>query len=478
MLKISKLIFEEFDIANIGYCHWKSNEHLMEGMEGKTDLDVLVDIYKKSECEKILHKLKLLKVKAPLGNHYRHVNDWIGLDYATGALIHLHLHYQLVTGKPFRKEHVLPWGKMALRHRIRDEKTNVYILDPDMEIIILYARIILKMKYEDEKKEQIQIASEYLNEIRYLKRRTVMKRVERFASFMLRESGKEFIKCLYRERFSREEYQKYKELLDNILEKYRIESPRKTLVMHKILKQMIQGKKWMKEKKVPVITGKRPNQQGLVIAFVGTDGAGKSSMSQTVYQWLNWKIEAQQFYLGSGEGLRKPLAYNVYTNKKLPEILRQTAGVVFYLYMSFHIRLTLYKISLYRGQGGIAVLDRFPQTQFRGRNDGPKIRENLKKTIFPKVMLKKIIAIEENNIAKATRHKADIIFKLNITAEEAVRRKPENNLLEMKRKIYSLQQVCFESNEVYDIDAMQNLENEIVEIKRIIWEEMYKKQLL
>ena len=42
MLTISKDLFTAWNDANLFYCHWKSNEHLLPGLDGTTDLDVLL----------------------------------------------------------------------------------------------------------------------------------------------------------------------------------------------------------------------------------------------------------------------------------------------------------------------------------------------------------------------------------------------------------------------------------------------------
>ena len=41
-LKRSLELFQRFDEAGVDYCHYKSNEHLLEGLAGVTDLDILV----------------------------------------------------------------------------------------------------------------------------------------------------------------------------------------------------------------------------------------------------------------------------------------------------------------------------------------------------------------------------------------------------------------------------------------------------
>lgn len=476
MLEISRKVFSEFECSDIKYCHWKSNEHLEEGLNGITDLDILVDHNNKKKCENVLHRLKLLKVRAPLGNRYKYVDDWIGMDYDTGEMIHLHVHYRIVTGKQYRKEWVLPWSKMVLNNRVKNEKLNVYMTNPNMEIIILYVRILLKTKYNEEQNDIIEVPDDYIREIRYLKKVTDEKQIDIFLKKMLK--GSAFKKCLFKESFTNKEYLHYKEVLNSLLGKYRIESENQTFIRHNMLKSLVCIGQNLKKKNIPVITKKCPNERGLIIAFIGTDGAGKSTMTKNIRLWLSWKIEVFQFYLGSGDGLKKPLSYKIYTDENIPRALRQWAGAAFYFYMSVYVKRKTRQTDSYRQHGGIAVLDRFPQLQFKGVNDGPKIESNIEKAYFPDFLIKRIIKREEENIEKAIQVIPDIVFKLEISPEEAVRRKNENTLAEMKRKVALIEKIEFEGSKVYKIDASQNMNQEMLEVKRIIWNEIYQRQLL
>ena len=41
---------------------------------------------------------------------------------------------------------------------------------------------------------------------------------------------------------------------------------------------------------------------GCIIAFIGCDGSGKSTVSREILKWLNWKNDVEYFYMGSGNG--------------------------------------------------------------------------------------------------------------------------------------------------------------------------------
>lgn len=476
MLEICKLVFDEFEKNNICYCHWKSNEHLDEGLNGRTDLDILVNIDQKEKCEEILHNCKVVKVISPLGNVYKYVNDWIGMDNNTCELIHLHIHYRIVTGKQYRKEFVLPWDKLMLKTRVKAKKSNVYIANPNIEIVILYTRILLKVKYEEEKSDTILIDNDYLKEIRYLKKMVSDSTIKKFLNCMFRKEVSDFFSCLFKEKFTKDEYVKYKKIILCNIDKYKIESKSQTYLSHKVLKTIVNTKEYLKSHGVPFITKKCPNKEGIVIALIGTDGSGKSTMTKNIQAWLNWKIETQRFYLGSGDGYKKPISYNFYTNESLPKSIREYFGMVFYLKLSMNIYKTLNKVKKYREKGGIALLDRFPQIQFYGINDGPKIKSKIDSSFVSKKYLDKFINYEEKKYKKIVLNQPNVVFKLNISPEEAIKRKRENTLAEMRQKVSIVENLKFLDSNVYEIDATKNINEEILEIKRIIWQEIYQRQ--
>ncbi len=42
-LKNALNLFRQFDESQVRYSHFKSNEHLLDGLAGRTDLDLLID---------------------------------------------------------------------------------------------------------------------------------------------------------------------------------------------------------------------------------------------------------------------------------------------------------------------------------------------------------------------------------------------------------------------------------------------------
>ena len=104
MLSIAKSLIDWWNEQDVLYCHFKSNEHLLAGLNGDTDLDILMDPMHRKQGIAGLHKVGYKQFRSQMGAQYPQVEDWIGMDYETGRLSHIHLHYHLITGQKYIKE--------------------------------------------------------------------------------------------------------------------------------------------------------------------------------------------------------------------------------------------------------------------------------------------------------------------------------------------------------------------------------------
>ena len=134
--KIPYCIFQEFAQRNIAYCHWESNAELREGLLGLKDLDVLVE--KGSPFfDSTLEQSGFKRFLAVSTNGFPGVEDFLGFDHETGKLYHLHLHHQIVVGEKHLRSYRLPWEQKVLSTRVLEQEEQVYITNPNIEILLL-----------------------------------------------------------------------------------------------------------------------------------------------------------------------------------------------------------------------------------------------------------------------------------------------------------------------------------------------------
>lgn len=473
MLDVCKEIFDELMKQGVNYCHWKSNEHLAEGLNGETDMDLLVFKAHAKKFADVLEKYECIHVQPQFGSRYADVEEWIGYDRKTGRLIHFHVHYRMITGAKHVKEYILPWHDLALDTKVLNE--NIYVMEPNLELIILYMRIVLKEQESIRKMDRFAVPAEYRKEILWLKKQVDYKILSNLIGEIWKEQKDSALQIYCKEKPTKNDWAELQELArmqvdvarkNKVLNYYSISAFRKRLVgiKHSVKKSF---------GIVPFTTLKTLRKKGYVFVFIGCDGSGKSSVTEEIQKWLSWKLDCQRFYFGTGTGYNKPFIFRISTVAWLPDIVKKAGRMLYFYQVSLRCVYLRILLDAYVRKGGIAVCDRYPQTQFKGIYDGPKIRtlQLCNDTVLGRAFIK----IEEKNLAKVENRKIDGLFKLMVPAESALKRSPGHKPREVNRKAQITEKLQFPECDVYEIDATQPFEEEILEIKGIIWDKLVGK---
>ena len=101
-------LFADLNRSGVRYCNWKSSIRIAEGLEGRTDLDLLVDPRDLNRFGKILSAHGVKVFRAAPGKAYPGIENYLGFNSGTGRLFHLHVHHQLVLGEQYVKNYHLP----------------------------------------------------------------------------------------------------------------------------------------------------------------------------------------------------------------------------------------------------------------------------------------------------------------------------------------------------------------------------------
>ena len=500
MLEVCKQLFQQWNNQDIRYCHWKSNEHLMEGLDGETDLDVYVYPSDKGKAEPILCECSYVECATQKGNRYPNVSEWMGFDPATGRLVHVHLHYTIITGTKFCKEYVFPIDDMVIASRILEEETQVYVIDPNLEIIILHCRIVLKAK----DKRRIHLSESDQREIIYLKERMQADVVQNLCKQLIGKDGEALYAMIMEDDLSCERWHKVYQISRNWLKPYRKYSQIHVLIRHYYyfflyLFCLIANKQF----NCCFINRKTFPNRRLSICLIGQDGSGKSTVTLELCKWLNWKIDAHRFYLGSGEhykSLTKWLSSKMSKTKreknyqppkekgkcgkreeaKRPKNLKSFIAAILVSWNFLGIARRAYKevrrADKYMNKGGIPLFDRFPQTQFEGIYDGPKINHYCQQRGINFGIVKWMARKEQKYIEKIQSFQPCLVFKLMLSPEESIRRKPFESIEAITLKHEVTQQLLFPNSVVYTVDATQDYQQEIIFIKNQIWKAIMRDQ--
>lgn len=499
MLNICKRLFSSWNKNAVKYCHWKSNEHLEAGLNGETDLDVYVDPTDASLTESLLDELGFLETIPQKANRYPKVSEWIGYDTSTGKLVHVHLHYRVITGTKFCKEYVFPIEDKIVSTRVLNTDTGLFVMNPNLEIIVLYSRIVLKSS----DKKHIKPGKDVVKEIKYLKQYIDEVALAELCNELIGKGGNRLSELICQDDLSEKEWYEVYSIVLTWLRPYKYKSSIEVFFRYRYFK--IKGRLiHLLNKKFDscIIEKKTVQGNGPSICLLGQDGSGKSTITIELCNWLGWKLSAKRFYLGSGEhykGLFKWIlrgrkdkkgssknekserSYCSDTNKvqkskknNIKNLVVATLYALEKVSIAHNAYRQVKRAARYSKKGGIPLFDRFPQNQFLGLYDGPKIEPYYEKTGLDYCLVRTLSKLERSYINKIQKYHPSLVFKLILSPQESIRRKPFENLSAVTQKHEITKQLQFPNSSVYEIDAEQEFDGELLKIKEIVWRHLLK----
>ncbi|MEX2232408.1 MAG: hypothetical protein WD824_09625 [Cyclobacteriaceae bacterium] len=492
LFRLSKIasLFEALHENEIMYCHWKSNEHLGASMLGNTDLDVLFDLTQKEKLEFILGQLGFKKFNAVKQKQYNGIVDFIGLDVASGKIIHLHTHYLLTMGEPYLKGYHLNIEGETIRTRVFNEEYGLYCIDPALELILLYLRESLKLRHRDKLlihfKNRIQAKEYILREYDWLKARTTEAEIHAMLKTIFNDYNA--IYKLVTGKFDTKQLYKLAPVIRKEVKLIRLYSPFRALILRWYREAtIIASRKLAQVIDQPILFKRNNPRGGIVIAVIGADGSGKSTVTEHLKNTFGEKLDLYKIYFGRGDGhtsfARKllvsfkgfsPSRKNGQGNRK------QNSGVgrktlLWSLYKCLEAflvaeekRTNMRLMQKARKKGALVLCDRYPQNQIMGYNDGPLFNDFLNSS---NPLFRMVAKMESGIYAQAENLPPDIVFKLVTDAEVAESRKPgETSPEKLRAKINGLNELKFNKKcRVVAIDATRPLNEVLCTIKKEIW---------
>lgn len=482
-------LFTDWNENNIRYCHWKSNEHLLAGLQGTTDLDILISPEDADQANLYLIRNHFKRVISHKWKLYSGVEDWIGMDPDTLVQTHLHVHYRLLTGLKNVKEQYLPWETLVLDHVVRHEDYAIHVCNPNMEIILLAVRVAIK-KDSLSSFRSIRWGKSEIREYAYLKDRCDGALVEAFAKKMLSGDCAEACLKVLEDIDNVSNLKAFRKRILRELPMHRKESRCKAECVYYIRQLLYKFSKVIKK---PVPLKKNVYTGGKLVSFIGVDGAGKTTLATFSAKWLSWKIHCQYVYLGTGDGrssflnrIKKKVFSNSNSSqatssrstsdqgKEKPLSIRKQMKIVLKNYVSlsndkykYHTIQRIYKLI---NQGAVVITDRYPQMQFDGIYDGLVI-SSFHGNRFLVALNEKLRKKERMLYQKMCAVHPDVVVKLEIPVELSLERKPctGSALEQVKKKVEITPQLHFGDAKEYVIRPVGDWEDTKREVCNLLW---------
>ncbi|MFN3960405.1 MAG: hypothetical protein ACK4NP_10875 [Parvularculaceae bacterium] len=200
-----------------------------------------------------------------------------------------------------------------------------------------------------------------------------------------------------------------------------------------------------------------------LIAIVGADGAGKSTLSADLIDHIRRTRPAEAGYLGEGSSVtgrkigRLPII-GATLKKRLESVadqLRDPAAPIpgliaarYALHRSQKRRRRFEGLLEKRRRGVVIVTDRYPQAETPGLHDGPILAG-----IATTPALVRIKARERAIYEEMAAYAPTLIIRLHIDIDTALARKPDHDRTLVAMKIASLPALTFNNAPIIELDA-------------------------
>ena len=486
--RLALALFRALDEEGVRYCHFKSNEHLAEGLAGITDLDVLLDRRHGRGAQAALLHAGFKRFASRMSFAYPGVEDYFGFDAGLGRLIHVHLHYALVVGEPHLKSYQLRMADDILSTCTRDAVTGVPVTDPDLEMVLLLLRCALKLRW----REQILALfgrrypqGPVLREFHWLLERTEPDRVCDRAERVMGKKAAVAMRRLLAAGPTIAGLRRLRSSAAAALADQRTHGAGAAC----LLRLAREGAWWFSAGnrrlfRLPVPARRSNPIGGFVVAFLGPDGSGKSTLARETRQWLGQKLDVYPIYFGSGKGPASPLrwplkvAFGIYRRRPTGDSSNGVVGSkrvrklrwIWALALALEKRSRMKSVARARNRGMVVICDRYPQVQVTGISDGPRLTAWLD---GGSRWRRRLARWELEVYRDVCRNAPDLAIKLNVSLEVAMGRKPVESAAVIRPRRAALERINYgERCDHVVIEADRPLDQVVAEVKRTIWERL------
>jgi len=473
MLALCNHFFDFLNRQDIRYCHWKSNEHLEEALNGKTDLDVLVHPDDEGVFQAAMSAYNFKCILSQPDKQFPGLEDYLGFDEATGTFIHLHVHYRLVLGQKYIKNHHLPLESLIFDNLIRRQGVN--IPQPEIELILLIIRAHLKADMISLAKHAVMDVAgrrytafprDIEDELRALQQRSDPNKFDGF----LQESGLPLSgsKChQFLERVINDKLRSYHILLGHYSILRRLRRYKRSSgfgVYFTYFRHFVSGLPGVRKLRNP--KRKTLMGRGKVFSIVGADGSGKSTLIRDLHKWLSWKLTVSEYYYGIPKSRTNAFfSFSIRVFRKLG--LRSMASFtsdLFWLYVAKYRRSVSDRAAKDIEDSKIVITDRFPLQAFRDMDepmDNPRIDAS-------KVFLGKNLRVLEEKYYDDIQL-PDRILVLQVEIDELRKRKTDIALDKHQLKATAVNSLTNE-DPIVVINANKPYDEVLLEVKKLVWQ--------
>ena len=476
---------------NVRYCHWKSNFSLTQALAGNTDVDLLVHRGDADAFRTILENLCFRPAVANDVAAFPSVEHYFALDEETGNLVHVHSYYRVITGESLVKNYRLPIEDMLLKDNWEVE--SLRLPSKSAELVVFTLRMMLK---HTSAVELIMLSRDWKNvkqEVRWLLDGGSIDQATQLVETWLPavDPG------LFRECF--DAITKPESWVSRILLGLKLRAQLKPYARHSVFAAWLDGIRTFLTMAFRRVfrsqRGMLPQSGGAVIAIVGPEATGKSTLLAEMNKWLGEHFAVQQIHAGKPKstlftflpnllvpslrmflpGFRASRLETKHANEdqkddkpKVYPIISAVRSVL----LAYDRRALLNRAFARASNGGIVLSDRYPSLS-PGSPDGPQLSQfPISKDKYP--IQYRLSAIEKKIYEEIPA--PDLVVLLTVPVEVAVMRNKNRGKEEpedfVRLRHAQSSNLVFDKTSVFRINTDQPLDKTIREVKKAIWESL------
>jgi hypothetical protein len=456
-------------------CQWKGSWKKRRWMAGEGDIDLLVERATEPQFTAVLEELGFRRATPPWDSRVAGLESCFGLDRATGRLIHVHVHYQLLTGGFWTTIYRLPFERALLDSTIH---RNVFRTPaPEFELLVFAIRMVQRYRLRDVLRGQPGWLKAIQAELDALLKEAELHRLGTVMAQHLPTMDLAFVdECLASLRPGYSRWRRFalrRELHERL--RAHAKTPPLTLKLSRLAWSILTLRGRLDWRRTPK---KRLSHGGTVIALVGGDGAGKSTCVQELSRWLGSELDVITAHLG-----RPPRSLFTLAVGALLKVRRRIFGepgggddARFPGYVqclrdvcTARDRYLLYlKARRFALAGGLALCERYPVRQ-NYELAGPRLdpfAPRLSRTVVGRLMLAAERRYYQHILAP------DVLIVLRVDPETAVQRKTTEPADYVRARNRVVRNVDWSGSGAHFVEAGRPLAEVVEDLKVLIWAEL------
>jgi hypothetical protein len=486
MLNAIRRLVEELNTKGIRYCHWKSNLSLSQSFAGRTDIDLLIHRKDSATFRNTMSQLCFRPAIMQIGESFPSVEHYFALDKETGTLVHVHAYYRVITGESLSKNYHFPIEEMLLKNVREIDSIRVPI--KSAELVVFTLRMMLK---HTSMTELILLARDWRHvnqEIEWLlESKSINETLKLVEQWLPSLDINLFSRCITALRLPAP-------LIRRIILSLQLRSQLSIYSRHSAIRAWFTGVEKFTIMGLRRLTGSKEGMilqsGGAVIAFVGPEATGKSTLLSEISNWLEEHFDVNQLHAGKPKSTPLSIVPNILVpalRYMLPAhrsshiessyITSAQSQEIYPLLFALRSVLLAYdrKVLLTRAfarasNGSVMLADRYPSLT-NGAPDSPQLQiVAISQSQYPVRHL--LARIEKHLYAEIPP--PDLVVSLKAPVEVALLRNKTRGKEEpeeyVRRRHAQSSSLDFGNAPVYEITTNQPLDKTLLELKNAIWD--------